>query len=81
MDADPDRGDGPTRIEELAALCIAGIPEAGIDLVRRLWAHGVEPTIGHLVAIAAPAGRIPAVAFDALADALADAIADRDTRP
>jgi microcystin degradation protein MlrC len=62
-------------------MCIGGAPAAGIDLVRRLWEHGVEPGIEHLVAIAAPAGRITVAAFDALADALNAARELRNDEP
>lgn len=78
---------GCTRIEELAAMCIGGMPEAGIDLVHRLWAHGVtddDTLIRGLVQIACPTLQITVQAFDRLADALTVAreleqLAHRDT--
>lgn len=66
----------PPRAEELAALCVGDLPEAGIDLVTRLWAMGV--LINGLVCLAVPTMRITVEAFDRLADALLTAREIRD---
>lgn len=61
-------------LKELAALCVGGKPEAGVELVRRLWARGEDVTIVKLVETAVPTMHPTAQAFDNLADALARAM-------
>lgn len=71
----------PIRAEELAALCVGGQLEAGIDLVHRLWAMGVADDgllINGMVMLAVPTMRIGTTAFDRLADALHAAREIRD---
>jgi hypothetical protein len=74
-------------LETLAARCVNGAPDAGIELVRRLWSLKVpddDKLIVGLVALASPETlHLTSVQFDRLADALAAArvIRDQETTP
>lgn len=72
-------------LEQLASECVNGTPDAGIELVRRLWSLAVpddDKMIVGLVALAAPETlHLTSVQFDRLADALAAARVIRDQEP
>lgn len=72
-------------LEQLAARCVNGTPDAGIELVHHLWQLRVpddDKLIVGLVALAAPDTlHLTGVQFDRLADALAAARVIRDQEP
>lgn len=61
-----------------AARCIEGDLQAGMSLVRLLWAKGSQATILELLEIAFPKGTPTEAGFDNLADARAEAIRHRE---
>lgn len=61
-----------------AARCIDGDLQAGMSLVRLLWAKGHDATILELLDIAFPGGPPTEAGFDNLADARAEAIRHRE---
>lgn len=67
--------------KELAARCVCGNVNAGVDLVQRLAGAGVNATIQTLVFLAVPTGKIAPVQFDRLADALEAARSLREKLP
>jgi hypothetical protein len=61
-----------------AERCINGDLQAGMSLVRLLWAKGFEATILELLEVAFPKGTPTEAGFDNLADARAEAIRHRE---
>lgn len=61
-----------------AERCINGDLQAGMSLVRLLWAKGHDATILELLEIAFPKGTPTEAGFDNLADARAEAIRHRE---
>lgn len=61
-----------------AERCINGDLQAGMSLVRLLWAKGYQATILELLDVAFPGGTPTENGFDNLADARAEAIRHRE---